>query len=638
MKQGIVMRLRLMGYGSAIAMAMVAAGMLIEGPLAAQQGPESLLPPGFDRPAAARAPRPAATPVPRAAPAAAPHIDISGGEPVIAAQPLFAQPQAAVVATPSGPIKLPAGITSYDQLISRSPDELDQLLGLKPRYDIPPGAGRALRMVGVIDAGEGGLASSMANQSGDLLRAVLTGNGGQMVSRWGHVLLRRALASRMDAPADADPAEFVAMRAALLLRMGEGSAARSLVQDVDPDNYNPPLIQAAMDAYVATQDFTGVCPVLGLPPVGKDARWTAMRAICDAFSGNAAGGFASLDRMTYVGAMPRIDMLLAQKYAGAAGGGAGRSGRRNITLEWDKVADMTPWRYALTLAVGATPPATLMKDLPAPYDYVTATAPMVGLGLRADASDRAGLAGILSAGAMVDLYSQVYANDDVTGGPADRALLLRDAYVATNPADRLKAMKQLWDGADPKQRYARQVLTAYAAARMPVSADYAGDAGDLVTAMLSAGLDANALRWLGAVDKGSLAWAQLTLVDPRGGEADTGGISTFAGADKSGESRKTAFLVAGLAGLGRVSDGTRRDYAGKLSVDYDGRSRWSDAIDRAAQVNNPLLVVMLAGLGMQGDSWARMTPRYLYHIVSALNRVGLGAEARLIAAEAVARG
>ena len=33
-----------------------------------------------------------------------------------------------------------------------------------------------------------------------------------------------------------------------------------------------------------------------------------------------------------------------------------------------------------------------------------------------------------------------------------------------------------------------------------------------------------------------------------------------------------------------------------------------------------------------------MTPRYLYHIVSSLNRVGLGAEARMIAAEAVARG
>jgi len=40
---------------------------------------------------------------------------------------------------------------------------------------------------------------------------------------------------------------------------------------------------------------------------------------------------------------------------------------------------------------------------------------------------------------------------------------------------------------------------------------------------------------------------------------------------------------------------------------------------------------------MQGDSWDRMTPLHLFHIVSSLNRVGLNAEARMIAAEAIAR-
>ena len=60
-------------------------------------------------------------------------------------------------------------------------------------------------------------------------------------------------------------------------------------------------------------------------------------------------------------------------------------------------------------------------------------------------------------------------------------------------------------------------------------------------------------------------------------------------------------------------------------------------IDRAAEVDNPALVAMLACLGMQGSSWDRMTARHLYHIVSALRRVGLEAEARMIAAEAVAR-
>jgi hypothetical protein len=52
--------------------------------------------------------------------------------------------------------------------------------------------------------------------------------------------------------------------------------------------------------------------------------------------------------------------------------------------------------------------------------------------------------------------------------------------------------------------------------------------------------------------------------------------------------------------------------------------RWTGTIDGAANVNNATLVALLAGLGMQGDSWAKMTPRYLYHIISALNRVGLG--------------
>jgi len=61
-------------------------------------------------------------------------------------------------------------------------------------------------------------------------------------------------------------------------------------------------------------------------------------------------------------------------------------------------------------------------------------------------------------------------------------------------------------------------------------------------------------------------------------------------------------------------------------------------IGRATEVENAALVSILAGLGMQGSSWERMTPLHLYHIVSSLNRVGLRAEARMIAAEAVARG
>lgn len=592
----------------------------------AQDAPESLLPPGFDRP-----------PSKREAPAAPPPSSSQG--PSVSAPRISAQPM--IQAAPDGTTETPAlaagrPLPSLKELEAMSPDELDALLGLKPRSDMPAGARRALKQNGLIDASEGGLSVwSLAGQNPSLVSAAITGNKGQMVSRWGHILLRRALVSRLDAPAGILPADFVAMRAALLLRMGEGEAARALVQDVDAANYSPGLTQAAFDSYVATADLTGLCPVISTQGAArKDPQWLVLRSVCSAFSSDDAAAMAQLERQTNTGVLPRIDMLLAQKYAGAAG-----KGRRAVTVDWAEVKEMTPLRYALARGTGVTPPETLMKDAGPQYAALTATAPMVGLVQRAAAADRAGQAGILSSAAMVDLYSQIFDADDITGEWADRASLLRDSYVAETPEARLAAIKQLWDGAgDPLQRYSRQVLTAYSAARLPASSSLSADAGPLIAAMLAAGLDANALRWAGVVEQGSEGWALLVLADPRGAvPVSASAIEDFQGGDASEKSRKSAFLIAGLAGLGRIQDSQARELAGKLEFDLAGQTRWTRLIDRAAEVDNQGMVCILAGLGMQGDSWQRMTPRYLYHIVSALNRVGLTAEARMIAAEAVAR-
>jgi len=624
----------------------------------AQSGPESLLPGDYDRPAprasrpavprpsAAPARAPAATPArpaagPTPAPSSSPRITAAPVVPGFSTAGPSPTPSAAPAAISGHALSaelaalFPNGIRSMADIERLPPDKLDELLGLKPRYDIPPGARRALLRVGVIGSGEGGLPPfALAHQDADLVRATLAGNSGQLVSRWGHILLRRALASRLDAPEAMDPADFAALRAALLLRMGEGDAARTLVQDVDPEAYSPALVDAALDTYVATADFTGMCPVQAQwPALRKDGEWQVLKAVCATFSGNGAAGFAQLDHLTYRGAMPRIDMLLAQKYAGAAG-----KARRAVTIEWKGVDDLTPWRYALTIGTGLTPPGDLLQQTGGRFDAVSALAPMLPLGVRADASDRAGGIGVLSAAAMVDLYSQVYADEAVSGDAAARADLLRDCYVAETPQARLAAMRKLWDGAGtPMARWSRVVLTAYAAARMPVGSVSGDDAADLIAAMLSAGLDANALRWRNAVDAGSRGWALLALAQANGA-AENGPLSSFHDSDKSEKQRKTAFLLAGLAGLGRVTPAARSDLAEKLGISLEGQTRWTRAIDGAAAVHNPALVALLAGLGMQGSGWDRMTPRHLYHIVAALNRVGLGAEARMIAAEAVARG
>jgi hypothetical protein len=518
-----------------------------------------------------------------------------------------------------------------------SPEELEEALNLKPKFDIPPAARRSMEHIGVLDQGEGGLSpTSLAGQNASLVRAALAGNKGMLVSRWGHILLRRALASRLDAPATMNPADFTALRAALLVRMGEGEAARALVQDIDTGNYTPDLTRAAFDAYVATSDFTGVCPAVAIQGgTLSDPQWDMAKSICTAFQGDGNAALAQLDRTLWQGKQPKIDVLLAQKYAGAAG-----KARRAVTIVWDDVEDMTPWRFGLTVAVGLQPPEALMRGAGPRYDYLAATAPMLGLAARAAAADRAGGAGVLSSEAMVDLYGQIYASDDITGDWADRASLLRDAYVAADPATRLNAMQQLWSSSGgAEQRYSRQVLTAYAAARLPVGTDLASNAPDLIASMLAAGLDANALRWASQAEVGTRAWALLVLAAPtRSQPVSSGAVETFRGADESENTHKSAFLLAGLAGLGRVTPETANGLAGTMKVDLARQTRWTRLIDRAAEVDNAEMVALLAGVGMQGDSWTKMTPLYLYHIVSALNRVGLGAEARMIAAEAVARG
>lgn len=603
-------RLLILAGGTALALTSVWA--------VAQDSPESLLPPGFEKP--------------KAKPPAAPS---AGSTPVV--QPIPFEGGAAKA--PGAPRTLPNGqrIPTLKELEAMTPDQLDELLGLKPKFDMPAAARRSMKRVGVLAEDEGGFpGGSLGKQDPRLVMAVLDGNKGRMVSRWGHILLRRALASRLDAPAGMNPADFAGGRAALLVRMGEGALARAVVQDVDAGNYTESLTNAAMQAYAFTADITGICPVtVVVGGTRKDADWRVLRAICSSFQGDGASGMAQLDRLQDEQAWPKIDLLLAQKYAGAAG-----KTRRAVKIEWDGVSDMNPWRYALTIAVGLEPPAELMKDAPRRYALAAATAPMLGLEARAAGADRAAAAGILSSTAMVDLYSQIYAQQDIKGDWGSAAQTLRTAYVGATPNERLAAMHSLWDGgADPEARYSRQVLTAYAAARMPVSGDFSGDAPDLVASMLAAGLDQNALKWAAQADVGTLTWGMLALAAPqRAQPVDGGALDSFYGNDPSDEYRKSQFLLAGLAGLGRLNDAAAKDFADKLEIDLGRQTAWTRLIDRAADLNNAELVALLAGVGMQGDSWAKMTPLHLYHIVAALNRVGLGAEARMIAAEAVARG
>jgi hypothetical protein len=115
-------------------------------------------------------------------------------------------------------------------------------------------------------------------------------------------------------------------------------------------------------------------------------------------------------------------------------------------------------------------------------------------------------------------------------------------------------------------------------------------------------------------------------------------VDSFVGDDNSPEHRQKRFLLAALAGRGRRDPGDVSSLTGRRGGNFNGQTKWTQAIDLAGQYRNPALVALLAGLGMQGSGWDKMTARHLFHIVRALDQAGLNAEARMIAAEAVARG
>ncbi len=600
--------------------------------------PEDLLPDIFnDPPPEQPTPAPTQTRAPVPVPDAGPRQPAPPSQPGTSPAPGTSAPVIQPIPSNGSPpdladFDLPDDFPTLEELEEMEESEINDLLGLRPKFDVPPAARRSLTRVGVIAADEGGFASrSLANQPAALVRAALEGTRGPLVSRWGHILLRRALASRLDAPDGMDPVEFAALRADLLARMGEAKVARSLVQDVDGGNYSPALTNAAFDAYLATGDLLGACPITRLHPDHReDGEWILVSAICDAYMGEERGAERRLARALGTGEAEEIDVRLAQRFAGAAG-----EGGRGVTIEWDGVSELTPWRHSLSRALGVELPEGMMASASRSYDLSDAIIPAVPLVRRVEAADFAASRGIFSSRAMVDLYSRLYASDQITAGERGPAITLREAYVATDPAARLAAMRTLWG---EERGYGGMVLTAYAAARMPVADTLEGDAGDLIASMLAAGLDANALRWSGLVDEGSLGWALLALANPAGGVVDDGALDDFVSDDGSEDYRKSQFLLAGLAGLGRITPDTVSEYAEDLGVDLSRQSVWSQRISQAGRHRNQALVALLAGVGMQGEGWHRMTARHLYHIVSALNAAGLEAEARMIAAEAVARG
>ncbi|QJU57687.1 hypothetical protein HL653_07690 [Sphingomonas sp. AP4-R1] len=596
----------------ALVAALLAGGALIA-PAIGQQSPESLLPPGFNSP-----------PPPAPAAPSAPAAPASRGSAPAAASPAPLLPDAP--AAPPTELPLDGMANASDAAPPPPPEEL------------PPAARRPLDRIG-IDAGYG--AQAFGEVDGRYLTTLMRLVQTPIASRWAEIMLRRMLLAPTPAPAGEGDADWVADRAALLLRMGEADAARVLVQGVDVENFSPRLRRVAMQTALATSDPAGLCPLPnGAETIGSQPIWPMVRAMCAAMSGDLATANATIGR-----APPGdpIDHALAERIVGAGGGG-----RRAVTIDWTAVDTLTDWRFGLATALNLIIPQALLDAAPAWFQGWLARAPMLAAADRVAPARAAAVLGTVSSSELVDLYGRVMdeAGDVDTQSPSGR---LRAAYRGDDDAARLTAMHALWDkgvgDAEPteRDRYASLITTARAAGRITPSSDREDDLANLLGSMFSAGLDTQANRWAGVIgqasgDEADRAWAMIAVGAPRPGVAiDAKRVRAIAKAAGDDGKHRVAMLVAALAAEGRLSSADAAQIAQDLELPLSARTAYGRALDRAVTDNQPGTVAMLVATGMQTPAWSGVAPADFYRMIGALRAVGLDGEARMIAAEAMTR-
>lgn len=586
---------------------LLGAALLAVGPaLGQQQGPESLLPPGFgDVP-----PPPAPPPPPNLPP----------------------PPQGPTNLVPT--LELAPPDLAAEAVAEEEPDPEDA-------FDVPEGARRDPDLVGALSDDAGGLGrTAFGDADGRYLSTLLRRLDAPVASRWSSMLLRRALLTRAPTPAGVAGADWVAERAWLLLRMGEADAARMLVDQVDVDRFTPKLLSVATQTALANADPAALCPLTAIAEtMSKEPIWPMARAMCAALAGEPVAAGAQIDRVRRSRDARGIDLLLAEKMVGA-----GSNGRRAINIEWSGVDQLTNWRFGLANALAVPIPEPLFATVGSHVTAWAARAPMLAPEARVAAARTAAALGVFSNATLVDLYGGVADRIDPAELGDTDAGRLRQAYVGDDARARMAALRLLW-GPEPTTRdgYAADILTARAAARLRPDSAYAGDARRLISAMFSAGLDLSAGRWAPVVERGSgveadAAWSILAVGAPQP-VVGLGGprIEAFVKSGGGGGAQKARLLLAALAGLDRIAPAERDRLCAAAGVNLRATDTWTRALETAVRRQQPGTVAILAAVGLQTPDWNGVPPGHFVHIISALSRAGLEGEARMIAAEAMSR-
>lgn len=465
-------------------------------------------------------------------------------------------------------------------------------------------------------------------------------------------LMRRVLLSATDVP-KGERGKLITIRAKLLASMGDFVGVTTLMNALPGRISNQELLRIEVDTRLLTGDYARACELAQLYMADQSsAYWQKVFIFCQALSDehDAAALGASLlremgdddavfykliDHLSVGGKPPRISSL----------------------------PDPKPLHLALARAAKLRLPTDVIEsNLPGVLRAI-AISPNASPELRLEAAERAEVAGALPIDALRQLYASIqFTKEELEDplnsksrrtGPMNRSLLYRASLMQTVPAAQAEALTRALDLARAGGRYASTaraflpVLT-----RVPPSKDLAWFAPEAIRAFLITGRHDEAKPWFALLE--SSAALDGKLADQLGALMPVARLSGYEGADdwdltglekwwntvkvEDGARERAALLASVFDAIGEVVpdqfwvpliDGPELQTV--LAPHPALWFRFEAASSRANVGETVLLALVIMGDGGP----ARAEPIVLHRLLKGLRTVGLEAEAREMALEAV---
>lgn len=350
--------------------------------------------------------------------------------------------------------------------------------------------------IGLLDEAQGGFGADMWEDTPRIVvERLLPRLPTILAGRAGRALTRRLLLSNARPPVgDTKQANLVALRVDQLLAMGDFAAATELLSVAPGRDTDPDLMRVAVQLHLYDYNHEKACSLVR-KSAGKfeSGFWQRTLVFCQALAGEKTEALFGLDLLSETGEADDAFIALIEVLVGG-------------DVKESIPGQASPLMLALRQAVGWPVPAVYVVSRSPAILRAIAEGDNMAMGLRLEAAQRAEAVGALSTDSLAAILNLVDFNAEERADPSGaaqadgtlrgEALLYLTAREHVVPTARAELLRQMFKQARERGAFATAArLAAPLLAEIRPSSELVWFASDAVRALLAGGRGDLALPW-----------------------------------------------------------------------------------------------------------------------------------------------